>query len=449
MTNVHFRSQQFSPATTPEEKIIFAFIRGFSLRKIKETFHVGSDKVSETIKYYRRTGSIPKPPERKRTKLTQTVLSEIHNMIYADAHVTLQQMQKNIAERFQLAVSISTVARGCSIMNYQYKPPKHKQILTPKQISYRVSFAYTLITMYYSNDIDLGSIVFSDESRFVLGDDKRWVWRRHGEDNPTAYKQTEKYPASLMIYGAIGVNYKSTLVFVDGSIDALRYQRNILASGMFETMDTLKGRGNWIFMQDGAPCHKAHDTIVWLGTRCSYIAKWPANSPDLNPIENLWGCMKKAITLIKPKATAELKEVIKNVWDGFSQTKINDLVLSFFHRLRLVIMKKGESIQQHLRKGMSQQELVTSQPPETVQFIDDLITPVSEEQVIEVPPALVDSAQFTKEDDELILKYYLEFGPQWGKIAKVMPWRRAIQIKNRYHSYLKKKARSSMFALDQ
>ena len=106
-------------------------------------------------------------------------------------------MRKTISERFQLAISLSTVSRGCKKLNYHYKPPKHKQALTPKQIADRVSFAYTLITMYYSNEIDLGSIVFSDESRFVLGDDKRWVWRRHGEDNPTAYKQTDKFVSVL------------------------------------------------------------------------------------------------------------------------------------------------------------------------------------------------------------------------------------------------------------
>ena len=439
---------QFSPITTDEEKIIFAFTRGFTIRKIKEAFHFGTSKVSETIKYYKRTGNVPKSQQREPPKLTSEVLAHIHSMIFADAHITLQKMQKGIAERFQIAVSLTTVARGCATMKYQYKPPKHKQMLTPKQIADRVSFAYTLITMYYSNDIELGSIIFSDESRFVLGDDKRWVWRRRGEYNPTSYKQTEKFPSSVMIYGAIGVNYKSTLVFVDGSIDSMQYQQNIIESGMFESMDTLKGRGNWIFMQDGAPCHTSNDTLVWLGTRCRYITKWPANSPDLNPIENLWGCMKRAVSLINPKTTDELKRVIAELWNDFAQTTINDLVLSFFHRLQLVIIERGESIQRHIRKGMSQQEFVTPQAPETASFIEGLISIISDESGIELPPSPIKDSPFTNEEDQNILQCYIKFNGQWKKISRLIKGRTPEQIKNRYNTVIKKRVAHGKFTFN-
>ena len=60
---------QFSPTTTDEEKIIFAFTRGFTIRKIKEAFHFGTSKVTETIKHYKRTGDIPKPQQRTPQKL--------------------------------------------------------------------------------------------------------------------------------------------------------------------------------------------------------------------------------------------------------------------------------------------------------------------------------------------------------------------------------------------
>ena len=66
---------QFSPITTDEEKIIFAFTRGFTIRKIKEAFHFGTSKVSETIKYYKRTGNVPKSQQREPPKLTSEVLA--------------------------------------------------------------------------------------------------------------------------------------------------------------------------------------------------------------------------------------------------------------------------------------------------------------------------------------------------------------------------------------
>ena len=142
-------------------------------------------------------------------KLRPEIITYIHQILYADAHVTHKMIKTSIQERFETTISLATISRGCAMLNYKYKLPKHKQMLTPKQIADRVSFAYTLITMYYSAEINLHDIIFSDESRFVLCDDRRWVWRRHGEDNITAYRETRKFPSSLMIYGAIGVDYKS------------------------------------------------------------------------------------------------------------------------------------------------------------------------------------------------------------------------------------------------
>ena len=158
---------------------------------------------------------VPKPKANHApTKLTHEVLSAIHTMIYNDAHVTLETMQKSISQQFSMAISIASIQNGCKKLNYCYKPPQHTHLLTSKQMSDRVSFAYTLVHYYYSNEIDLTTIVFSDESRFVLGDDKRWVWRRYGERNVTAVVGSLKFPESIKIYGAI-------------SIDSLKYQENI------------------------------------------------------------------------------------------------------------------------------------------------------------------------------------------------------------------------------
>ena len=94
MTLFQLAQVHFSPATTAEEKIIFAFTRVFSIRKIKEAFQVGTDKINATIKYYKRTGEVPPPQKKSSRKLSPEILASIHNMIYADAHVTLETMRK-------------------------------------------------------------------------------------------------------------------------------------------------------------------------------------------------------------------------------------------------------------------------------------------------------------------------------------------------------------------
>ena len=419
---------------TDEEKIIWAHTRGFPQRVIKEVLHFGSDKVSYVINYYKHNGTVPEKQPIKPTKLTPEVLTIINTQILENAHLTLNNLQDIIKKKLDLSISLSTISIGLKRLKFYYKPPKHTQLLTPKQKSDRVAFAYTMLNMFYSSLIDFNDIIFSDESRFILGDDKRWVWRRRGENNPSIYKKEEKFPPSIMIYGAIGVNYKSKLVFVSGSIDSSKYRENIIESEMIETLNETKGKGNWIFMQDGAKPHSACDTISWLEKQCRYISKWPSNSPDLNPIETLWGLMKRTVSHIQPQNLNELKCILQQVWDNIKQETINNLVKSFFQRLQLIIANNGESIQPYLRHDLSQNHLVVHPIGEVSEF-DVIISGLSTNNGF--VEHLYNKDSFSKEEDAIILQNAIKNNRRWDLIAKRCNNRSKDQLKARYNELIK------------
>ena len=60
---------------------------------------------------------------------------------------------------------------------------------------------------------------------------------------------------------------------------------------MLPAADQLKG--DFIFQQDLAPAHSAKATSTWFKDHGIPVLNWPANSPDLKTIENLWGIVKR------------------------------------------------------------------------------------------------------------------------------------------------------------
>ena len=106
-----------------------------------------------------------------------------------------------------------------------------------------------------------------------------------------------------------------------------------------------------IILLDGGPCHTARATTSWLNSnKVCVIPAWPTNSPDLNPIEMIWGIMKRKV---KWKDTVrngdEMFAELQRVWKEIEKETINKLVLSFYDRCQIVLHMGGESASAHLR----------------------------------------------------------------------------------------------------
>ncbi len=71
---------------------------------------------------------------------------------------------------------------------------------------------------------------------------------------------------------------------------------------MLPSADKLYGDADFIFQQDLAPTYTAKS---WFNDHGVGVLDWPANSPDLNPIENLWGIVKRKMRNKRPKNADE------------------------------------------------------------------------------------------------------------------------------------------------
>ncbi|KHJ78301.1 hypothetical protein OESDEN_22079 [Oesophagostomum dentatum] len=93
--------------------------------------------------------------------------------------------------------------------------------------------------------------------------------------------------------GAFCSGHKLHLAFVSCRMDSEEYQ-NVLREHL---LPFLRGRGlqKYTFQQDNAAVHTSGFTRTWLQDNHIRVLDWPARSPDLKPMENLWGILVRRI----------------------------------------------------------------------------------------------------------------------------------------------------------
>ena len=104
---------------------------------------------------------------------------------------------------------------------------------------------------------------------------------------------------------------------------------------------------NICFVQDNASVHTSSLTKDWLKKNNNFeCMNWPALSPDLNPIENIWGYISEKVYLNKPSYSNKLalKNAIEKAWEEISLNYIENLINSMPKRIGMVIYNKGKTI---------------------------------------------------------------------------------------------------------
>lgn len=418
---------------TYEEAIIELYLKKKCPRQIRLCLGVGFGRIRKTIKFYESYGMIPDPRSPGRpSKATERTLQAIEALTIANRKQSSADLAHQLSEN-GIVLSTTSVWRYRHQLHFNFKPPKQRQALSQAQKENRLIFGHSIL----NSELDLERIVFSDESRFCIAADNSWIWYRRGELSDNVFKETEKYSQGIMMYGAIGLGYKSRLIICSSGVNAIEYHDIITRSGMFEVLDQRYGAGNYTFMQDGAPAHTAAATRLFLKKRCSYIAKWPANSPDLNPIEHLWGAIKRILKTMKINSKSELISAIYEIWNSFPQDAIDRLVLSFKARLYSIIDRNGESISDLLRSGID--HLISTVIPfraDTLKLSEIIETydPMTNENIIDI----LSKRPFTVEEDIILLQKVQELGTRWTKISGFFTSRTPQSLKARFSRMRKK-----------
>ena len=163
-----------------------------------------------------------------------------------------------------------------------------------------------------------------------------------------------------MVWGAMTSTCLSELHIVpqNMSINAEYYQKNILNENLVPMLNRNRSTGpltvrkcpekksEMTFMQDGARCHTGHTTLQWLHDHeIKFWGKdeWPPNSPDLNPIENLWSILEETMKSEKkqPIDIKDLEKLLKRDLRKIILETMQNLVTSMQYWVREVVKNEG------------------------------------------------------------------------------------------------------------
>ena len=246
---------------------------------------------------------------------------------------TSKEMAQKLLDSRGLNVSRWTVQRELKRLGYKSTLPYSTPMLTQEQRVARVQWA-----IKHQND-DWSRTIFTDETCYQLFRNTIRRWSR----NPKAeVKRIPKNRQKIMVWGSFSikglVGYHSFNTIMDGP-----YYVQILHDHLIRNARKQFGR-HWRLQQDNDPKHKSRVAQQFLSKEVPEVIDWPPNSPDVNPVENLWSIIKRRVEKRKPTNLQELDMFLHEEWDKTDMVVLSHLVDSMKSRCLALIESKGERI---------------------------------------------------------------------------------------------------------
>jgi len=241
---------------------------------------------------------------------------------------------KYIREALCIDIGEETVRRSLKGLGFSYREAKNVSLLTEKAKESRLNWAKTNSKTVFSK------ILFTDESTFWLGKSgvARWSPGQAVNEN-----MIPKNIPKLQVWGAICSYGKISLKIFKDNMDAKIYTQ-ILEEKLPEVKNLFRSVSAWSWQQDNDPKHTSHTAIDWFNEKRIRLVSWPSYSPDLNPMENVWGFIKKEIAKKRPRSLTELEQNLQELWSRLTDEYLEALVASMPKRLKLIISNRGERI---------------------------------------------------------------------------------------------------------
>lgn len=277
----------------------------------------------------------------KRSGRRQTLSKRDKRRLFRSASNTLLSASQ-LKGTLKLQVSVRRVQQLLNSVPYlTYRKLMRIPFLTEAHIQHRLKWA--------ENHVTWGdrwkTVIFSDEKKFNLEGPDGWSFYWHDLRKEQQYFHSPKNNNhSLMVWGGFSSEGTTQLVILDGMQTSASYI-NTLEAHLLSFAARVHGE-NFIFQQDNASIHVSHLSRSWFLYKNVKCLDWPARSPDLNPIENLWGIITRKLyqngRCFQNKE--ELKSALLHEWQNIDGVILKSLVNSMQGRCISLLKRNGSHI---------------------------------------------------------------------------------------------------------
>ena len=309
---------------------------GWRHKDIAQTLKCSENTVSLWVSRWREQHSVADADRSGRPRCT-TDATDQDMMLYSDSHVN--DVPKDIQRELELDCSARTIRRRLNEIDL------HTCVQRAEHENVRARIAFAEGYSRWTEE-DWSRVMFSDETHFYLGHHGReYVQRPPGAALDPKYtrKENERLEGKVSLWGCICAGGLGHAELYDESFNARRYQ-SILQLNLVRSAHQFWPQGQWWFQQDNATQHKAETSREWFHNHGIDLIDWPAWSPDLNPIEELWNDLKRRVYGRHPKSMDELERFVTEEWAATDLNFIARICRNMPHRLQAVIANNGHKI---------------------------------------------------------------------------------------------------------
>lgn len=290
--------------------------------------------VRKWIQRYRESNSVDDLPRSgAKRKTTKREEKQIINLYSTKPMLSLRQGQQ-ILKNKGIHVSTETLRSRLRDHDIKFRSVIKKPLLTQNHVKKRIAWAKENLERDWSN------VVFTDEASFWARSTISHTWSK---SRKRFVIRTVKHPIKIHVWGCFSKQGFGNLYAFNFNLNAekmIKIYKNALlpsARNMFG-----KKSENWVLQEDNDPKHRSRLCSKWKEDNDINVLDWPSQSPDANPIENVWGYIKCKLRGKKVFSEKQLVKHIRAIWRSLPQDYAIKLVESMPTRCQAIINNAGD-----------------------------------------------------------------------------------------------------------